>query len=636
MGIHDILHATRLIQSVQIFHWGFVAVALGLNYLLVRRFTRLAQNLESEVATRTRELESRGDQLAALVQSGHSLMGGLPLQAILERIMREASRIAKTPHILVFLMDREASVLRLAASSERLVAPGLEAPLGTSLSGRVATTGRPLFVPDTRNDPRSLLTEQNREAGIVTYLGLPITLREQALGVLVFNTEAPREYAPEEISYLSAFADQAALAIESARLYEALETRVQRTETLTRLNRLISSSLDVDHVLREIAGAATQVTGAALAIVWAADENRRVVEARAGSDEKLLAEHPNPSLRFGEGIAGWVAENRQPLAVADLGPDQRSVSRRWFLEHGFKSGMAVPIVHGESLLGVLSLVGREKFRLSPEDEALLGSLVDQAAIAVNNGKLYQALEARLDRVRTLTRLNQMISRSLDRDRVLGEIASAAAQVMAAPVVSFWMADEAARKLALVGFSDPAAEEDWPHQTLTFDEGVIGWVASHRLRLSVANAFEDGRFMALAWWRAHGLSSFLGVPVVIDGALVAVIALNGREPFRLGPDDETLLESFVAQATVAIRNALLYAAEAAARRAAERTLAEVKQLQGLLPICAYCKKIRNDKNYWEQLESYIGERSGAQFSHGICPECSATVVARQLEEWRRTR
>jgi hypothetical protein len=90
---------------------------------------------------------------------------------------------------------------------------------------------------------------------------------------------------------------------------------------------------------------------------------------------------------------------------------------------------------------------------------------------------------------------------------------------------------------------------------------------------------------------------------------------------------------VAQATVAIRNASLYAAEADARQAAERTLAEVKQLQGLLPICAYCKRIRNDDNYWEQLESYIGERSGAQFSHGICPECSATVVARALEEWR---
>ena len=56
----------------------------------------------------------------------------------------------------------------------------------------------------------------------------------------------------------------------------------------------------------------------------------------------------------------------------------------------------------------------------------------------------------------------------------------------------------------------------------------------------------------------------------------------------------------------------------------------------MPICAYCKKIRNDRNYWESIEGYIGERSQATFSHGICPECRDTVVAAQMEEFRRLR
>jgi GAF domain-containing protein len=180
------------------------------------------------------------------------------------------------------------------------------------------------------------------------------------------------------------------------------------------------------------------------------------------------------------------------------------------------------------------------------------------------------------------------------------------------------------------------QADWPHPTLAYEQGVIGWVARNRKPLSVDDALEDSRFVGLDWWRAHGLSSFLGVPVTFDGAFPAVLTLNGRAPFRLGSDDERLLESFVAQAAVAIRNASLYAAEAEARRAAERALAEVKQLRGLLPICAYCKKIRNDENYWEQLESYITERSGAQFSHGICPDCHTSVVARELERWRNRR
>lgn len=55
-------------------------------------------------------------------------------------------------------------------------------------------------------------------------------------------------------------------------------------------------------------------------------------------------------------------------------------------------------------------------------------------------------------------------------------------------------------------------------------------------------------------------------------------------------------------------------------------AEIKQLRGFLPICSYCKKIRNDRNYWEQIESYISDHSNAMFSHGICPECEPKVMA----------
>ncbi len=62
---------------------------------------------------------------------------------------------------------------------------------------------------------------------------------------------------------------------------------------------------------------------------------------------------------------------------------------------------------------------------------------------------------------------------------------------------------------------------------------------------------------------------------------------------------------------------------------EVALEQVKQLQGLLPICLYCKKIRNDKNYWQQVESYIMEHSVARFSHGICPECYEKVVKPEL-------
>jgi DNA-binding response OmpR family regulator len=64
---------------------------------------------------------------------------------------------------------------------------------------------------------------------------------------------------------------------------------------------------------------------------------------------------------------------------------------------------------------------------------------------------------------------------------------------------------------------------------------------------------------------------------------------------------------------------------------EVALSNVKQLQGLLPICSYCKKVRNDQNYWEQVEQYITDHSEIQFSHGVCPDCYQKIVKPELEK-----
>ena len=66
---------------------------------------------------------------------------------------------------------------------------------------------------------------------------------------------------------------------------------------------------------------------------------------------------------------------------------------------------------------------------------------------------------------------------------------------------------------------------------------------------------------------------------------------------------------------------------------ERALAEVKQLHGILPICSYCRKIRDDSDYWQTVEQYLATHSEAKFSHGICPVCYETTVKPQLDRMR---
>jgi GAF domain-containing protein len=110
------------------------------------------------------------------------------------------------------------------------------------------------------------------------------------------------------------------------------------------------------------------------------------------------------------------------------------------------------------------------------------------------------------------------------------------------------------------FSDAEAARDFPIRVLPFGRGGVGWVATHQRVLDVPDVFVDARIVARDWWARHGLRSFYGIPVVLDGTLVAVLALTGRAPFRFSSDEQDLLENFCQQAGLAIRNAKLFAAE----------------------------------------------------------------------------
>jgi PAS domain S-box-containing protein len=189
----------------------------------------------------------------------------------------------------------------------------------------------------------------------------------------------------------------------------------------------------------------------------------------------------------------------------------------------------------------------------------------------------ETLEARTARLRMLSHLNRVVSSSLDLDEVLTTIARTASELTGAPVVSFWLVDEDAGTATLRGFAGPEGVRDFDPRPLTFGEGGIGWVAAHRRPLDVPDVFApDSPVIRLDWHRRHGLSSFHGVPVLFGDSPVAVLSLNGRAPFRFGPDDLDLLDGFVSQAAVAIHNARLYRLSEARRQTAE-ALADLSRL-----------------------------------------------------------
>ena len=125
-----------------------------------------------------------------------------------------------------------------------------------------------------------------------------------------------------------------------------------------------------------------------------------------------------------------------------------------------------------------------------------------------------------------------IASSLDLDRVLREIARAAAELMEAPAVGRRVADDATRTLEPRGFSDERFASTYPHRRIGFDDGLPGWVARHRQALVIPDVLVDPRVIAPDWFRQHGLRSAYLLPIVHQDALLGVLAMNRRAPFDL--------------------------------------------------------------------------------------------------------
>jgi signal transduction histidine kinase/CheY-like chemotaxis protein len=281
-GIRSLLAVPLISKDALV---GVIAVAWQEPHTYDEREARLLTGLAQHAATaldhahlHTAALR-RAEELGALLRAARTVMAGLDPKATLEQIVEEAAGIAGTPDVNVHIVDPETRTLHLGALSGIPLPPDQILQIGQGLSGRVAASGELLYVADTPNDPANVLRERDRAAGIVTYLGLPIRFRERVLGVLSFNTTAPRRYSPAELEYLGSFADLAAIALDNARLYDqaqqaladlkAVQQKLVQGETLRALGELAGGAA---HHLNNLL---TIVVGRVQLLLRAVDDERQ-------------------------------------------------------------------------------------------------------------------------------------------------------------------------------------------------------------------------------------------------------------------------------------------------------------------------------------------------------------------------
>jgi diguanylate cyclase (GGDEF)-like protein len=329
-----------------------------------------------------------------------------------------------------------------------------------------------------------------------------------------------------------------------------------RLHALYDVTRRLAGVHETDTLLALIVTEAARLIGAEASGLRLLEGDDLVLRARTASAAALLSRE---RLKVGESLSGLVVAKGEPVAVEDLVEDTHydPAHKRGAMALGFHGFLGVPLRANDVIIGVLNVYTKRQRTFPPDEVAVLSAFADQASLAIEKDRLVRDAQARAIRLRALARLNQLVSASLNTREVLGAIAGAAADLMAVPAVVLWTVDEARETLEVRAFSDERLAADYPVTTLSFGQGVAGWVAKHRCALDVPDLFSDPRGLTADWLRAHELSSAIALPIVLHDRLLGVLGFFGRTPFRRAPDTQDLLETFVAQAAAAIRNARLY-------------------------------------------------------------------------------
>jgi signal transduction histidine kinase/putative methionine-R-sulfoxide reductase with GAF domain len=413
------------------------------------------------------ESRRQADELAALHATSQLITARLDVASILDRISLSVPALIGASGCGIGLLNGERTLVVQAAAHgfQSEAWRTLSLPVGDGIIGRVAAEGVAIRVGDVQTDPRSARREVDEREGIRSLLCVPLKVVGAVIGVVsAFSTRA-RSFTAHHQRVLEAFAEQAAIAIHDARLFDESIRGARETRALLEAGRAVTASLDVGRTIRMILEEARGVLGVDSCSVSTFDPptNELVMVASLDVPQEMVS---TIRLRPGEGVTGRAVQARRPMQSRDLWSDSRGKYPHLARRGGFRSMLAVPLCVGERAIGAISVLRRDVHEFSAHEEELLVALADQAAIALEHARLYTELEAMVaDRTRELDsqkRFVEVVLETLplgvfvlDTDLNVVRVNSAGGRALACeagsrgPLVRFLPADKAAPVQALL-------------------------------------------------------------------------------------------------------------------------------------------------------------------------------------------
>jgi signal transduction histidine kinase len=331
----------------------------------------------------------------ALRQAGAALNSTLNFEEVLDRILEQVSRVVPYDAANIMLAKGDTARVSRWRDYARFGAEGYIRSVALIISEtpnlhRMQETGQPLVLSYVEDYAEWV--DVPEAAWIKSYAGAPLCVRNQAIGFLNVDSATPGFYSQADAELLQAFAQQAAIAIENARLYEEIRQRVDELTTFNEISHIITSSLNLQETLTIITSHATRLLGVAAASVVLRDEAQGDLWFAAASGEGSDFVR-GKRLAMGQGIVGWCAQHGEPVLVPDVLKDPRFFGD-FDRESGFstRSILCVPLQTKGQTIGAIEVMNKEGVPFDREDLRLLASLAAPAATAIENARLYKDLQ----------------------------------------------------------------------------------------------------------------------------------------------------------------------------------------------------------------------------------------------------
>ncbi len=548
-------------------------IQLGTTFASQAAITLENARLYEDSLHRAADLDERSQRLALLNRLSSGLSSLLDGNQILELTADEMQRAVGADRVSAVSFERGQAWW--IASSPKAAQHLPQALPNSPLFARLRESRGIFNTEDVRAEADLAPLTAFLGAGVKHLLVLPLTGGRDLHGLLFAQLTTDRKFSLNEIELARTIAYQTSIALENARLYQGSVRTAERFAVLNQAGAEIGASLKPEEIYASIHAAAERLMPVDAFGICLLDADKQEVDGVYMTDFKKRV--PSRRVPLGQGLSSRVIASGEPVLL-NQAEDVDILGTRVYGEHAKAlSTVAVPMALGGRTIGMLSVQSHEANAYSEEDLQILSTLANQAAVTIQNGRLFgetqsmaEQLEQRVvDRTaelrreqqntETLLRILTEVSASLDLDRALNRTLSLLNDAVGAEqgtIMLLSAEDNLLRYRAGYGYLSDTTGGEGRGLTLKVGEGLAGWVVEHREAVLIPDVNRDPRWIH-SWFTSPQHRSAILAPLLVADDVIGVMMVFSRLEGYFTPESLSLVRAIANQVAVAINNAHLY-------------------------------------------------------------------------------